>query len=142
MRQQSDLRAWVPTNFSNALSGRRARDTAPEMRLRSSLHRAGFRFRLHRSLLLRTRADIVFSGARVAVFVDGCFWHGCPRHGRRLFNGPNASRWAAKMRRNRARDRRTVRRASAIGWHVFRFWECEILDDVDSVIARMHRFLR
>lgn len=108
----------------------RRRDTAPELALRRELHRRGRRYRVDRAPLpgLRRRADLVFPTARVAVFVDGCFWHCCPVHGTRPKN--NASWWAAKLDTNVARDRDTDTRLADAGWRVVRVWEHE-----DSVTA-------
>jgi DNA mismatch endonuclease (patch repair protein) len=72
----------------------------------------------------RMRPDFVFAGRRLAVFVDGCFWHGCPRHGTRPRG--NAAFWREKFRRNRARDRRDTRRLRRAGWRVLRLWEHEL----------------
>jgi len=107
------------------MSRQRVRDTAPEIALRRELHRRGLRFRLHERPVqqLRRNADIVFRGPRVAVFVDGCFWHGCPEHGR--VPSPNAWYWPAKFERNRARDADTAERLSDAGWRVVRVWEHE-----------------
>jgi DNA mismatch endonuclease, patch repair protein len=119
-------RQWVHTVFSKMLSGRRAKDTTPERTLRKALFSRGLRYRLHRPIVGRTTADIVFPGARLAVFVDGCFWHGCPHHGRSRFTGPNAQLWRLKLRRNRLRDSRITRILKMQGWRVLRFWECSI----------------
>lgn len=101
------------------------RDTKPEMALRRELHRIGLRYRVNRPVLpgVRRRADVVFTPARVAVFVDGCFWHGCPSHGTRP--KANADWWAAKLAGNVARDRDTDARLDAAGWRVVRVWEHE-----------------
>jgi DNA mismatch endonuclease, patch repair protein len=101
------------------------RDTPAELRLRSELHGRGFRYRVDAAPLagLRRRADLVFRGPRVAVFVDGCFWHGCPRH--MTWPTANAEWWRAKIERNRARDRDTDRRLEDTGWTVVRVWEHE-----------------
>jgi len=103
----------------------RMRDTGPELALRSKLHGAGFRYRVDRAPLpgLRRRADLVFGPARVAVFVDGCFWHGCPEHG----NQPrsNEAWWTAKLKRNRDRDADTDAQLVAAGWLPVRVWEHE-----------------
>jgi DNA mismatch endonuclease (patch repair protein) len=103
----------------------RRRDTPAELRLRSELHRRGLRFRVDMAPLpgLRRRADVVFTRAKVAVFVDGCFWHGCPRH--MTWPVANAEWWRAKIDQNAARDRDTDRRLSEAGWTVLRFWEHE-----------------
>src|SRR5882757_8795571 len=87
------------------MQGNRNRDTGPEKALRSELHRRGLRFRLHRRIApARTWADIVFPRQRVAIFVDGCFWHRCPEHFRA--STKNSAYWTAKISRNVARDRR------------------------------------
>lgn len=107
------------------MSRQRSRDTSPERALRSLLHRRGLRYRLHRQPVagLRRQADLVFVGARVAVFVDGCFWHRCPDHATSpKSNGPW---WAAKLDRNVERDRDTDQRLMAAGWTVVRVWEHE-----------------
>lgn len=103
----------------------RTRDTAPELALRSELHRRGLRFRVDRSVLPghRFRADIVFGPSRIAVFVDGCFWHGCPLHGNRPKN--NADWWDAKLTANTQRDRRTDGLLASAGWIPIRIWEHE-----------------
>lgn len=107
------------------MQGNRARDTRPEQAVRSALHRLGLRFRKHTQPLkgLRCQADAVFSREKVAVFVDGCFWHGCPTHG----NVPNDSNgyWAAKLSRNIERDLRNNNALESAGWLVLRYWEHE-----------------
>lgn len=112
--------------------GNRRRDTQPEIRLRRLLHAAGLRFRVDYApdrARLRRRADIVFTRLRIAVFVDGCFWHGCPQH----FVAPvaNADYWKSKIDRNRARDRETTSQLTEAGWLVLRFWEHQ--DPTDAV---------
>lgn len=113
----------------------RQRDTASERELRSALHRLGLRYRLQRILLpgSRRRADFVFIAARVAVFVDGCFWHSCPIHG----TTPKANRkwWMAKLDANQRRDRDTNEALSRIGWIVIRIWEHENVDEAAARIA-------
>ena len=103
----------------------RRRDTAPEIALRRELHRRGLRFRVDFPPLpgLRCRADIVFTRRRIAIFVDGCFWHACPDHG----NVPKANRewWRAKLEANVARDRRNEQALVQAGWKVVRVWEHE-----------------
>src|SRR4051812_42254970 len=102
------------------------RDTGPEVALRSALHRRGLRFR--KDLLLRVpnrtvRPDVVFTRRRLAVFVDGCFWHRCPIHG----NQPrqNTDYWQPKLERNVRRDRAVDQALAQAGWHVVRVWEHE-----------------
>lgn len=125
-------RAWVPTRHSRSLSGRKNRDTAPEVALRRAVHRLGLRFRVHRRLAGRFSVDFDLPRFRLAVLVDGCFWHGCPQHGPTGFRGPNSDRWAAKLDENRARDRRCNDLLQQQGWKVLRLWECEIRDDVEA----------
>lgn len=98
--------------------------------LRRALFAAGVRFRLQRHLAKGCTPDIVLPGRRVAVFVDGCFWHGCPEHGRKTpWSGPNAALWEEKMQRNAERDQRSTTLATELGWDVVRLWECEIRQD-------------
>lgn len=106
------------------------RDTAPEMALRRELHRRGLRFRVDRPVLAdkRRRVDIVFGPTKVAVFVDGCFWHGCPVHATQP--RANSSYWQDKIATNQRRDRDTDRQLEAAGWMVIRIWEHE--DPIDA----------
>ena len=99
------------------------RDTRPEKTIRSLLHREGFRFFVDRSPLpdLRRRADILFPKAKIAVYVDGCFWHGCPQHG--TWPKANAEWWKQKIETNRQRDIDTNARLAAAGWTTLRVWE-------------------
>lgn len=135
-------RAWVPTAASKKLSGRRGQSTKPELQLRHALHAMGARYRLHRLVAPRLSADIVFPRQRVAVFVDGCFWHSCPRHGKSTFRGPNASRWLAKLARNKERDAQATRLAQSEGWQVIRLWECDIISDPISIAQQVWDMVR
>lgn len=121
------------------MSRQRSRDTDPERALRSSLHRRGLRYRLHRRPVpgLRRQADIVFGPARVAVFVDGCFWHCCPDHA--TSPKANGAWWATKLAANVARDRDTDERLNAAGWTVVRVWEHE---DPTAAAARIAELVR
>lgn len=115
-------------------------DTTPERALRSRLHRRGLRFRKDLPVVangVKTRPDLVFSGARVAVFVDGCFWHRCPEH----FQQPraNAEWWHAKLDRNVERDRRADDALARDGWAVLRVWEHE---DPDEAAVRVELLVR
>jgi DNA mismatch endonuclease (patch repair protein) len=106
--------------------GNRSRDTKPELAVRRLIHAAGLRYRVDYAPLrdrLRLRADIVFTRAKVAVFVDGCFWHGCPEH--HTVAKTNAEFWATKVTGNRDRDSRTNSTLRDAGWTVLRFWEHE-----------------
>ncbi|WP_307839886.1 very short patch repair endonuclease [Cellulosimicrobium cellulans] len=107
------------------MQANRRRDTAPEMDLRRAAYALGLRYRVDARPVrdLNRRADMVFAGAKVAVFVDGCFWHGCPQHGTNAKQ--NAAFWRAKITQNRARDADTNARLEAAGWAVVRVWEHE-----------------
>lgn len=122
---------WQPPDGSwassaanrKSMQGNKSRDTKPELAIRSLLHAAGLRYRVNRSPLknIRRRADIVFGPTRVAVFIDGCFWHGCPEH----YVPPktNDGYWSPKIAGNVARDRETDALLRKEGWSVLRFWE-------------------
>jgi DNA mismatch endonuclease, patch repair protein len=101
------------------------RDTPAEIALRRELHRRGLRYRVDYPPLpeLRRRADIVFTRRKVAVFCDGCYWHGCPEHG--TWPKANAEWWRRKIKANRVRDRDTDCRLTTAGWKVIRVWEHE-----------------
>jgi DNA mismatch endonuclease (patch repair protein) len=103
----------------------RQRDTDIELELRRALYALGLRYRLQVPLIAKPRrvADIVFIGARVAVFVDGCFWHGCPQHA--TWPKQNAEFWTQKIKTNQARDADTDTRLRALGWEVMRVWAHE-----------------
>ena len=114
---------------------RSRRDTKPELVIRRELHRRGFRFRLDArvSKSIRSKPDIVFNGAKVAVFVDGCFWHGCPDHGTLPKN--NHQWWAEKLCANTERDTRTTAALKAEGWEVIRIWEHELVNEAMDRVA-------
>ena len=131
------------------MSGNRKWDTRPEVRLRSRLHASGLRYRKHWPIKLASgesqltvRPDVVFTRARVAVFVDGCFWHSCPKHGRSPQS--NHEYWSEKLRRNIARDRLVDSALAEAGWDVVRIWEHESAEDAAGrvharVLARRQR---
>jgi DNA mismatch endonuclease, patch repair protein len=103
-----------------------SRETRPERALRSELHRRGLRFRLGVRIgsgRSAPRPDVVFPAQKVAVFLDGCYWHGCPDHGTRPRT--NSGYWDAKLAANRSRDARHNVLLEASGWRVFRVWEHE-----------------
>ena len=127
----------MPSSPSAAATMRanRRRDTTPERRLRSMLHHRGYRFRV--DLPVETperhvRPDIVFTRRRVAVFVDGCFWHACPEHGQRP--RANESYWEAKLHRNVERDQADNESLRRAGWIVVRIWEHEPVSEAAAVI--------
>lgn len=116
------------------------RDTGPELRLRSELHRRGLRFRVDAPLpfLPRHRIDVLFGPAKVAVYVDGCFWHGCPEHG--SIPKSNTDWWREKIDRVRRRDAATDSKLQDEGWKVIRIWEHEptggAADRVERAVRR------
>lgn len=117
----------------------KAKDTGPERRLRSILHGNGLRYRVNAKPLpgLRRTADVVFFAARVAVFIDGCYWHGCPEHYRPART--NDRFWGDKINANRARDRETNQLLADAGWTVIRVWEHE---DPSDAAARVEGVVR
>jgi DNA mismatch endonuclease, patch repair protein len=116
------------------------RDTAPELSLRQELFRRGLRYRVdYRAIpAIRGRADVAFTRAKVAVFVDGCFWHSCPLHTSVPKN--NREWWLAKLAGNVARDRATDEALQVAGWAVIRVWEHEdavaAADDIEELVRR------
>ncbi|MBX0301097.1 very short patch repair endonuclease [Cryobacterium sp. 1639] len=110
------------------------RDTAPELAVRALLHASGRRYRVNYRPVpgLRRSADIVFTRAHIAVFIDGCFWHGCPDHYQRPTL--NQGYWDQKVAGNMVRDRDTIERLTTEGWTVLRFWEHEDPVAVATVI--------
>lgn len=130
--------ADVPERQRRRMSKQRSQGTKPELAVRKLLYKRGLRYRVNRPLpgLPRRRADIAFLVARVAVMVDGCYWHGCPQHG----NTPNTNTayWVSKIARNRARDAETDRHLAGIGWCVVRAWEhedpIEIADEIEGIV--------
>jgi DNA mismatch endonuclease (patch repair protein) len=111
------------------MAANQRRDTNPELRLRSRLHGLGYRFRVDFPIPVPgrrpVRPDIAFTRMRVAIFLDGCFWHGCPEH----WSAPksNVEYWIAKIERNRERDRQADFLLVEAGWLVVRIWEHEPL---------------
>lgn len=116
------------------------RDTAPERLVRSELHRRGFRFRVDYPVAVESgrapRPDIAFTRKRVAVFIDGCFWHGCHHHSKPAKR--NSGYWGPKIARNIERDRENDSRLHESGWAVIRIWEH---DDVAGSIHRIEALL-
>jgi len=131
---------WNTTaQVARRMSRQARRDTSPEVAIRSALHASGCRFRVAYPVpgLARCSIDIAFPRRRVAVFVDGCFWHDCPEHGSRPKT--NADRWGAKLAANRSRDRRVDEHLMGRGWNVLRAWEHE---DVSFVRAKVLEYVR
>jgi len=143
----SSIRARAPRSASptvrRAMQANVPRDTKPEVRFRSVLHAAGLRFRkdCRPEALIHCKADIVFPSRRVCVFIDGCFWHGCPEHFRTPLR--NGAWWTEKIEDNKRRDREKTSALRASGWVVFRFWEHELRrDGLKSASAKVQRALR
>lgn len=121
------------------MRGNRRRDTQPELAVRRAVHAMGLRYRVDARPIadLNRRADLVFSRAKVAVFVDGCYWHGCREHG--TVARTNATYWGPKIQRNKDRDADTDRRLRAADWEVIRAWEHEASSEVAARIAEVVR---
>lgn len=118
--------SWASSpGVRRGMQANRGRDTAPEMAVRRIVHAAGLRYTVNVRPIpnLNRRADLVFTRAKVAVFVDGCFWHGCPQH--HTVARTNAEYWADKVRRNRKRDLETDSVLREAGWLALRIWEHE-----------------
>lgn len=125
------------TERSEIMRRIKSRNTSLEVKVRSALHRSGLRFRL--GYRLPRKPDIVFVRARVAVFLDSCFWHGCPKH----LRVPKSNRgyWVSKIRRNVDRDAGTKVIYSRLGWKLLRFWEHDLTRNPDRCVARIKRVL-
>jgi DNA mismatch endonuclease (patch repair protein) len=141
--QLAAARSWASSPATRAsMQSNRGRDTGPEMVVRRRLHAIGLRYRVSARPIrnIRRTADIVFLRRKVAVFVDGCFWHGCPDH----YQSPtrNASYWADKRARNRARDVETDAMLLAHGWTPLRFWEHDVKRDLEGVVAHIVNVVR
>ena len=131
-----DSRSWASTAAVRArMQKQPTRDTAAELAVRRLLHSRGLRYRVDAAPAagLRRRADLVFGPSRVAVFIDGCFWHGCPEHGSRPTTA-NPGYWSEKIRKNRDRDLDTDTTLNGLGWLVVRAWEHE---DPEAVAQRV-----
>ncbi len=124
---------------SEQMSRIRGRDTSPELLLRSALWRAGLRFRLH-ARTPHGRPDVVFPRLKVAVFIDGCFWHGCPEHYVRPRTRDEF--WSSKLRENVERDRRQTLLLEEGGWRVCRFWEHQIFESLAEVVECVRQALQ
>ncbi len=110
------------------------KDSAAEIALRLALHAVGLRYRLH-SRIEGVTVDLVFPRLKVAVFVDGCFWHGCPKHA--THPKSNQDYWLPKLEENKERDKRQTARLRKAGWRVMRVWEHDCLPPAPRVIARI-----
>ncbi|WP_082641568.1 very short patch repair endonuclease [Bradyrhizobium yuanmingense] len=137
MSKRVELADPISPATTRRMSRTAQRDNSLERALRSELHGRGLRFRLHQRLLAdkRRTVDIAFPRAKVAVFVDGCFWHGCPKHGTWPKN--NRDWWRAKIEANIARDRDTDKKLTKAGWIVLRVWAHEAVEDAADAIERI-----
>ncbi|MFI7596618.1 very short patch repair endonuclease [Actinoplanes sp. NPDC049681] len=133
------MAAQIPTpssaGVSDRMSRQRRRDTTPEVAIRKLLHARGFRFRVTMPVpgMPRRSIDIAFTRARVAVFVDGCFWHVCPVH--RTSPAANSDWWSKKLATNQERDVATNEHLRDLGWRVVRIWEHEDPNEAADRIA-------
>ncbi|WP_293647921.1 very short patch repair endonuclease [Thiolapillus sp.] len=120
------------------MSAIRGKDIKPELLLRKTLWQKGLWYRLKNKL--PGKPDIVFPSEHVAIFVDGCFWHGCPEH----FQQPetNAEFWREKIEKNKERDRKTNVTLESDGWQVLRFWEHEVTNNLDNCINKIINVLK
>jgi len=128
----------TPAERSHLMAQIHSQNTTPEMRLRKALWIAGLRYRLKNQL--PGKPDIVFPAAKVAVFVDGCFWHGCPQHGR--VPKSNQAFWLQKFTRNIARDIAAEAALAALGWLALRFWEHEVKKDLVGCAFKVLKAVR
>jgi DNA mismatch endonuclease, patch repair protein len=123
------------------MKANRRRDTSTELAIRLALHAAGLRYRVDAPIRIEgarpVRPDVVFTKKRVAVFIDGCFWHGCPEHG--TSPATNAAYWSRKIAENQQRDARHVALLENAGWTVARVWEHEVPVAVAERVARIVR---
>jgi len=137
--------SWASSEaVRRSMLGNRGRDTRPELAMRSALHKSGLRFRKNYRPLRGSRGvvDVAFTRRKVAVQLDGCFWHGCPEHGSRP--ATNRAYWDEKLQRNAERDTRLQRELEDEGWTVLRFWEheppLEIVPKVHEALALRSSF--
>jgi len=130
-RKQASRR---PLTRSEIMSRVKSKNSSAELALRCALHAAGVRYRLHRRIEGVT-VDLAFVGPKVAVFVDGCFWHGCPKHA--TYPKSNKSYWLPKLAENKERDKRQSHRLRKAGWTVIRVWEHDCLPPAPRVVGRI-----
>lgn len=128
----------TPEQRSKCMSSVRAKNTKQEQSLRKALWQLGCRYRLHYNL--PGKPDIAFPGKKLVIFVDGCFWHGCPIHG--SLPKTNADFWKSKIHRNIERDVENTQSIQREGWTVLRFWEHEIEENLDQVMSNVLAILR
>lgn len=131
--------SWASsTGVARSMRSNRSRDTRPELAVRRELHRRGLRYRVDLRPVagVRSRADIVFTRRRIAIYIDGCFWHQCPIH--KTLPATNQGYWLPKLARNRERDAEVNAALVEAGWTVLRFWEHQSPNEVaDLVVAAL-----
>jgi len=127
----------TPSQRKHCMSRITGKDTKPELLLRKLLWRRGVRYRLNYKIA--GRPDLVFAGKRVAVFVDGCFWHRCPKH--YVKPKTRAEFWESKIQGNVERDRKNNALLKEAGWTVIRLWEHEVEQDIESCVSRIEKVL-
>lgn len=135
MRTKTFLGEPVDPLRSKTMSHIRSKNTGPELALRSALRREGVRFKTYPNL--PGHPDLIIPVSHTAIFVHGCFWHGCPRH----YRAPRmrSSYWSKKVLSNRRRDGKSASTLRARGWSVMTIWECQIARDLSQVMARIQR---
>jgi DNA mismatch endonuclease (patch repair protein) len=132
--------SWASSDSARSIMrSNKRRDTQPELLVRRILHARGLRYRVDLRVVResRTRADIAFTRQRIAVFIDGCFWHSCPDH--LHLPKANADYWVPKLARNVERDRQATVLLRGLGWTVLRFWEHERPEEVAEGIIEAVR---
>lgn len=127
----------TPEQRSRCMSRVKSKNTKPEMRLRKALWAEGLRYRLRYKL--PGKPDLVFVSIRLAVFVDGCFWHGCPDHATKPKT--NEGFWTTKLRENVERDQRVNWQLRGMGWNVLRLWQHDVEKDLDGVVQQIKNLL-
>lgn len=125
------------SDASRRMAKVRQKGTDAELALRRELHRIGLRYRIDYEVLRKPRrvADVAFPARKIAVFVDGCFWHGCPEHA--TWPKHNAEFWREKIEANRRRDADTNERLRSLGWTVLRFWSHESPSEAARAVAKI-----
>jgi DNA mismatch endonuclease, patch repair protein len=138
-RDRSVTRRTEVSFASDRMKNVKRRDTGPELRIRRAVFARGLRYRVDVVAVpgVRSRPDLVFFSAKVAVFVDSCFWHACPVHGTRPKT--NSKWWQEKLESNRRRDEESTRLLSEAGWWVERVWEHEVVEDAAERIVGIVR---
>lgn len=128
----------TPEQRSRCMSKVKSRNTKLEVKFRKVLWKKGLRYRL--GWKLPGKPDLVFVGAKVAVFIDGCFWHACPIHGQEPKT--NSGFWSEKLRKNKLRDQKVNVELAELGWRVVRIWEHELREDADRCVSELFKTIK